>query len=118
MTEFLEGFVTGEGLFAGDPRLTLRRWLAKIRAEVGVGGTRVAEPFFAAAVKAWGAFANDNDLTRITLPSFFNRETLPIEGFDRNQWSDVPDLSRFTFAGLGPEPLKDQEGKVASTAAS
>jgi hypothetical protein len=103
--EFFDGFATGEGLFHGDPRLTLRRWLAKMRAEVGVGGSRVAEPFFAAAVKAWGAFANNNDLAMIRLPVFFNRETLPIEGFDRKTWGDVPDMSRFSFAALGPEPL-------------
>jgi hypothetical protein len=103
--EFLDGFVTGEGLFHGDPRLTLRRWLAKIRQEVGVGGSRVAEPFFAATVKAWGAFANNNDLGMIRLPTFFNRETLPIEGFTRKTWGDVPDMSRFSFAALGPEPL-------------
>jgi hypothetical protein len=103
--EFVEGFITGEGLFHGDPRLTLRRWLAKTRTEVGVGGSRVAEPFFAATVKAWSAFANDNDLANIRLPMLFNRETLPIEGFDRKRWGDVPDLARFSFASLGAEPL-------------
>ena len=106
--EFLDGFITGEGLFSGDPRLTLRRWLAKTRQEVGVGGSRVAEPFFAATVKAWGAFVNNNDLAKIRLPMLFNRETLPIEGFDKQTWGDVPDMSRFSFAALGPEPLQDQ----------
>lgn len=104
--EFIDGFVTGEGLFSGDPRLTLRRWLARMRSETGVGGGRVAEPFFAATVKAWSAFANDNDLTIIRLPTLFNRETLPIEGFDRTRWGDVPDMSRFSFAALGPDPLR------------
>ena len=108
--EFIDGFVTGEGLFSGDPRLTLRRWLAKMRADIGVGGARVAEPFFAAAVKAWSAFANDNDLAQIRLPTLFNRETLPIEGFDRKRWGDVPDMARFSFAALGPEPLQGKAG--------
>ena len=109
--EFIDGFVTGEGLFQGDPRLTLRRWLAKMRGDVGIGPARVAEPFFAATVKAWGAFANNNDLGNIRLPNFFNRETLPIEGFDRKRWGDVPDMSRFSFAALGPEPLQ-KKGKA------
>jgi hypothetical protein len=118
--EFIDGFITGEGLFKGDPRLTLRRWLAKMRSEVGVGGGRVAEPFFAATVKAWSAFANDNDLTNIRLPQFFNRETLPIEGFDRKRWGDVPDLGRFSFAALGAEPLKEDDpgGKAAAGGAA
>lgn len=110
--EFLDGFITGEGLFQGDPRLTLRRWLQKMRNEAGVGGSRVAEPFFAAAVKAWGAFANNNDLGQIRLPMFFNRETLPIEGFDRRFWGDVPDMSKFSFAALGPEV----EAQIAAAA--
>lgn len=116
--EFLEGFITGEGLFTGDPRLTLRRWLAKTRTDVGAGGSRVAEPFFAATVKAWGAFANNNDLSMIRLPVFFNRETLPIEGFELTAWGDVPDMSRFSFAALGPEPLQDKPGGQAAAAAN
>jgi hypothetical protein len=116
--EFLDGFVTGEGLFSGDPRLTLRRWLSKTRSEVGVGGSRVAEPFFAAAVKAWGAFANNNDLAQIRLPVFFNRETLPIEGFDLKTWGEVPDMSRFSFAALGPDPLRVGGEAAASAAAA
>jgi hypothetical protein len=116
--EFLDGFITGEGLFTGDPRLTLRRWLNKTRNEAGVGGARLAEPFFAAAVKCWSAFANNNDLGNVRLPMLFNRETLPIEGFDRKRWGDVPDLSRFSFAALGPEPQrKGSGGKAAEGAA-
>lgn len=103
--EFVEGLITGEGLFSGDPRLTLRRWLARQRQETGVGGTRIAEPFFAATVKAWSAFVIDHDLPLIRLPMFFNRLTLDIEGFDPKLWGDVPDLSRASFAALGSEPL-------------
>ena len=103
--EFVDGLVTGEGLFSGDPRLTLRRWLARMRQETGVGGTRIAEPFFAATVKAWSAFVIDTDLPMIRLPTFFNRNTLDIEGFDPKLWGDVPDLSRFSYAALGAEPL-------------
>jgi hypothetical protein len=103
--DFAQGFISGEGLFQGDPRLTLRRWLARERNEAGAGGTRIAEPFFAAATRAWTAFAQDRDLMTLRIPMFFNIETMPLEGFDRTLWSDVPDLSRSTFARLGPEPL-------------
>jgi hypothetical protein len=103
---FLEGFLTGEGLFAGDPRLTLRRWLARQRAETGYGGTRISEPFFAATSKAWSAYVMNRQLKEIRLPSFFNRETLPIEGFKSKQFGDVPDMARYSFAALGPEPLQ------------
>lgn len=112
VTEFVEGLITGEGLFSGDPRLTLRRWLARQRQETGVGGTRIAEPFFAATVKAWSAFVVDTDLPLIRLPMFFNRATLDIEGFDPKLWGDVPDLSRYSFAALGAEPLKNTSPDV------
>lgn len=105
VTEFIDGTITGEGLFRGDPRLALRRWLAKERASVGVGGARIGEPFFAAAARAWTAFEGDRDVTQLKIPMFFNIETLPIAGFDRARWGDVPDLSRYSFAALGPEPL-------------
>jgi hypothetical protein len=103
---FLDGVITGEGLFHGDPRLTLRRWLVRQRADVGHGGTRIAEPFFAAASKAWNAWVMNRSLKDIRLPFFFNRETLPLEGFDVKQFGDVPDLSRTSFAALGSEPLR------------
>lgn len=109
---FVEAFVTGEGLFQGDPRLTLRRWLARMRAETGAGGSRIAEPFFAATCKAWTAFVMNSDLPTVRLPMFFNRETLEIKGFDQKAWGDVPDLSRYSFAALGPEA----EGKIAADA--
>jgi hypothetical protein len=101
--DFIEGFITGEGLFQGDPRLTLRRWVTRQRQETGVGGSRIAEPFVAAAAKAWSAFANDTDLPNIRLPMFFNRETVEIFGFDPKRWGDVPDLSARSFAALGRE---------------
>lgn len=100
---FLHGFVTGENLAQGDARLTLRRWLARMRQEAGVGGTRIAEPFFAAATKAWSAFVADHELTQIRLPVLFNSATLSIDGFERSRWFEVPDLSRYSFAALGPE---------------
>jgi hypothetical protein len=105
VVEFVDGFVTGEGLFHGDPRLTLRRWLARQRQETGVGGSRIAEPFFAAVARAWTAYAGQHELPLIRLPMFMNRETVPIEGFDQKRWGDVPDLSRNSFAALGAEPL-------------
>lgn len=104
VTEFLDGFISGEGLFQGDPRLTLRRWLARMRQETGVGGVRIAEPFFAATTKAWSAFVDDHDLTTLRLPMLFNRATLDIAGFDPKQWGEVPDLSRYSFAALGSDP--------------
>ena len=103
VTGFLAGFITGEGLFGGDPRLTLRRWLSRQRADVGAGGSRIAEPFFAATAKAWDAFVMNRPMKEIRLPMFFNRGTIGIKGFDLAQWGDVPDLSRFSFAALGPE---------------
>jgi hypothetical protein len=106
VTGFIEGFVTGEGLFSGDPRLTLRRWLARQRQETGVGGTRIAEPFFSALARAWSAFALKKELPLIRLPMFMNRETLHLEGFTPERWADVPDMSRHSFAALGAEPLK------------
>jgi hypothetical protein len=103
VTGFLAGFITGEGLFGGDPRLTLRRWLSRQRADVGAGGGRIAEPFFAAAASAWGSFVLNEPMKNIRLPMYFNRGTVAISGFDQAQWGDVPDLSRFSFASLGPE---------------
>jgi hypothetical protein len=119
---FLHGFTTGEGLFQGDPRLTLRRWLAKQRSDTGIGGSRIAEPFFAAATRAWSAFVMNRDLAMMRLPMFFNRETLPLEGFDPKRFGDVPDLSRYSFAALGPEAeeriAKDAKTRVEQARAS
>ncbi|HLY79784.1 MAG TPA: hypothetical protein VKQ70_10445 [Caulobacteraceae bacterium] len=106
VTEFIDGFITGEGLFSGDPRLTLRRWLARQRQETGFSGGRIAEPFFAALARAWSAFASDHDLPLIRLPMMFNRHTIHIEGFDLEHWGDVPDMSARSFAALGAEPVK------------
>ena len=107
--EFLRGFLDGEGLFRGDARLTLRRWLERERREAGLGGVRISEPFFAAATKAWNSFAKDEKIIEIRLPSFFNIETLPIAGFKRDLWGNVPDLRSTSFARLSLATMEQSE---------
>jgi hypothetical protein len=106
--EFLAGFLSGEFLAGGDPRLTLRRWLEQMRHEVASSWS-LASPFFAAATKAWNAHLAGESLGKIRLPMFFSGESLPISGFQRRLWASVPDLTRAPPGGVMPVLDDDRE---------
>jgi hypothetical protein len=105
---FLGGFLSGEFLGAGDPRLTLRRWLEQMRNEVATSWS-LSEPFFGAATKAWNAYLAGEKLSKIRLPMFFSADVLPISGFQRRLWATVPDLTRAPPGGVMPVLDDDRE---------
>ena len=111
---FAEGVIYGEGLFKGDARLTLRRWLERHRRSVGLGQPLLTEPFFAACGRAWSAYARGEALTSIVMPEKVDASHVPIFGFERKLWADVPDLTGFnarTFSGVvrhAPPPVQDE----------
>jgi hypothetical protein len=109
--QFLEGLATGANLSKGDPRLTLRDWNASIRSRNN-GKVTVQSSFaFAAIVRAWNAFATDRQLTYIRALDQTSSADLPIVGFNRMMFQDVPYLARQTpeltsFAEVAKKPAK------------
>ena len=88
--QFLEGLKTGEGMWKGDARLTLREWLSAQREKIH--GRPTGAHWFGAAAKAWNAYAKGDALHLIKLIDDTRRGTLKIAGFDRHAFADVPDL--------------------------
>ena len=89
--EFVDGVVYGEGLWKGDPRLTLRNWVAASRQDRSATKQGVSEPTFGALIRAWNAFAQGRELQAIKAPPNINRDTMEIFGFYQIDWPDVPD---------------------------
>lgn len=88
--EFIEGVFYGEGLFKGDARLTLREWLTAQRLkERGVLKTATT---FAAVGRAWNAFASGKELLVLKGLDAPSQRSMPIFGFDRADYLDVPDV--------------------------
>lgn len=87
--EFIEGLGSGQGLWKGDPRFTLREWIIAQRAKFGVP----TETVFIATARAWNAWAKGDDLSLLKYLTDSRRNKLPIVGFDRSLFQDVPELT-------------------------
>lgn len=87
--DFVAGVVRGEGLYRGDARLALRDWIG---AQRGTRGALKAEVVFAATVRAWNAFSTGKDIVTLRGLDDATIRGLPIFGFQRSFYKDVPDL--------------------------
>lgn len=111
VSSFLQGFLSGEGLWKGDPRLTIREWLIARRRGPG---TALTEELFGAFVRVWNPYATGKTLKIIRLEPKPTRKTLPIVGFSPHLYQDLPDLSgllseekpRSNIKPEGPPPLE------------
>lgn len=56
---FLDGLVTGEGLFKGDPRLALRQWAER---NYATSGGAIQQPRMVIHIKAWNAYAMEKQV--------------------------------------------------------
>ena len=91
VASFMEGIVSGAGLWKGDPRLTFRNWLLGRRASIG----RVTmEEHICVTIKVWNAFAQGKELSSIRMVDKPTRELLPIVGYAPDNYHEIPDLSR------------------------
>lgn len=90
---FIEGVTSGANLYKGDPRLTLREWVLyhKLKANGRISMTSSA--LFAAAARAWNAHASGKTLAQIKGLENVSRANLPIIGYNKGAFADVPDLS-------------------------
>ena len=96
--KFIDGVVHGEGLWKGDSRLTLRNWVANMRADRNVRAN-LTEATFGAIIRAWNAFGQGRELQSIVMPKKnLNRDTMPIFGFYQIDWPDVPDRAEHQAA--------------------
>lgn len=86
---FLKGVLRGEGLFRGDPRMTIREWIAASRAS---RATMRREVVFAGVTRAWNAYATGKEITTLRGLDDATIRGLPIYGFQRSNYPDVPDL--------------------------
>ena len=106
---FIEGLTTGQGLYRGDPRLTLREWIIYHKTK-SLGRTDLkTEALFGAAARAWNAHATGKTLTLLKGLHNPTRVNLPIIGYDPNPFSEVPDLKErwreAQIKNLGKGPL-------------
>ena len=90
--EFLDGIYYGEGLYAGDARLTFRNWLAAFKNDAPQGA-QMTEPVMGALIRAWNAFATGNSLTQLRFPPHPTRENMEVHGFYQIDWPTVPDIA-------------------------
>lgn len=88
--EFIEGVSSGAGLWKGDARLTLREWFITQRDRDR--GRIMREMAFAAIARAWNAYASGKELAVLRNLSSPTLKTLPVFGFNRADFADVPDL--------------------------
>lgn len=86
VAQFIDGFFSGEGLFKGDARLTLREWLTN---EVRISTARA----FSGIARAWNAFSEGRELLVLRPMDNPFQQTLAITGFKREMYPDVPDLA-------------------------
>jgi hypothetical protein len=96
VADFVDGLITGEGLFKGDARLTLREWFAAQRMKER--GRLTSETMFAAFARAWNAFASGKELAVLKGLDSPTRRTLPVFGFDIANFPEVPDLAERSLA--------------------
>lgn len=91
VVEFIDGLESGAGLFKGDARLALREWVnqQKLRER----GQLTSQTLFAATARAWNAFASGKELSVLRALDAPTRVNLPIFGFNREDFADVPDIA-------------------------
>jgi hypothetical protein len=90
--KFLEGVHSGANLQKGDPRLTLREWY-RYEAQHSRSGKSVScNAATGATIRAWNAYASGKSMSAIRMISTVNREAMPIVGFERVKFRDVPDI--------------------------
>jgi hypothetical protein len=92
VASFLDGVIHGEGLQKGDPRLTLREWVTYHKLKSGGRTVLTTDTLFAAAGRAWNAYASGKSLTMLKGLAQPTRTNMPIVGYDPKLFSDVPDL--------------------------
>lgn len=91
---FADGCIYGEGLWGGDARLTLRRWLDNERASIRRGTSHITvDRYFAAIARCWKAYAEGRELKHVSIPAVINRDTISITGFDARDWPDISDIT-------------------------
>lgn len=90
--KFADGVLYGEGLYKGDARFTLRRWMEQLRARHEYSGSSVSVPTFGATARAWTAYAKGETLEYIRFPPSPSRENTKVFGFNEKDWPEVPDL--------------------------
>jgi hypothetical protein len=105
---FVHGVYSGEGLSRGDPRLTLREWL--ISGRMSKSPPR-ADVQFAAVVRCWNAFSTGKELLVIKQTEDQSIRTLPIFGFSRSNYPDVPDLYEANLEASRHQPRSVARGE-------
>lgn len=90
--KFAEGIFYGEGLYKGDARFTLRRWMEALRARHEYTGTSVTVPTFGAVARAWTAYSQGQALESLRFPPSPTKDNTKVFGFNEKDWPDVPDL--------------------------
>jgi hypothetical protein len=123
VSSFLDALRSGEGLWKGDPRLTLREWYLATRSPDHKGLVR-SETVFAASARAWNAYASGNQLSALRGLDSPTRRSMSIFGFDKTLYLDVPVVAsastpavRSNIAGA-PKPVRSVSGVVLSSAAA
>jgi hypothetical protein len=104
MLSFLDGLNSGAALEKGDPRLTLRTWYFDevVRARKGVGISTITA--FGATVRAWNAYVSNKPLLSLRALDNPSKDTMPIIGFERVKYRDIPENSK-------PAPVNDSNDK-------
>jgi hypothetical protein len=90
--KFLEGIYYGEGLYKGDARYTLRRFMENLRSRHEYVGGSVSVPTFGAVARAWTAYSQGQPLEVIRFAPVPSQANTKVFGFTDKDWSDVPDL--------------------------
>jgi len=101
--KFLEGVHTGVNLQKGDPRLTFREWYMQEGQRTRKGAGIPTTTAIGAVIRAWNAYVSGRGLISIRMIDNVTRDTMPIIGFERVKFKDVPDI--FTRVGTS-EPVK------------
>jgi hypothetical protein len=94
--EFVEGLFYGQGLWKGDGRHTLREWFVQQRNADGPKKNMRPETVFAAVARAWNAYAGGREIHQLRALERGTRHNLPILGFDRLLYGDVPEVVEVT----------------------
>ena len=102
--KFLEGIHTGINLQKGDPRLTFREWYLQEGQRTRKGAGIPTATAIGAVIRAWNAYVSGRSLTSIRGIDNVTRDTMPIIGFERVKFKDVPDI--FTRTGAAESVKK------------
>ena len=95
---FLDGIHTGIGLQKGDPRHTFREWYLQEGQRARKGAGIPTSTSIGGVIRAWNAYVSGRSLTSIRGIDNVTRDTMPIIGFERVKFKDVPDIFNRTGA--------------------